>query len=166
MIASRLLSLFQIVDVNNSSEILKLCPKCQMRLPIHEFPVRSIKRPRPNAYCKPCQRIYSQQHYKCHAYQHNLRRRENQRRYKVRNRKLMDEYLVGKVCIDCGESDPIVLEFDHVRGSKVDDISTLICRAFSWKRIEEEIAKCVIRCANCHRRKTAAQFWKRAANGR
>ena len=73
----------------------------------------------------------------------------------------MDEFLIEQACVDCGEADPIVLEFDHVRGTKQDNVSTLIGRAFSWKRILEEVAKCEVRCANCHRRKTAAQFWSR-----
>jgi hypothetical protein len=50
-----------------------------------------------------------------------------------------------------------VLQFDHVRGTKVDTISGLIADRASLKRIESEIAKCEIRCANCHSRKTARE---------
>lgn len=52
----------------------------------------------------------------------------------------------------------IVLEFDHRdRNEKAENISNLILNA-SWERIETEIKKCDVLCANCHRRKTAAQF--------
>ena len=61
-------------------------------------------------------------------------------------------------CVDCGERDIRVLEFDHVRGKKVANISTLATTGSCWRRIAEEIAKCEIRCANCHRRKTFEQF--------
>jgi len=52
----------------------------------------------------------------------------------------------------------MVLEFDHVRGTKSGNISEMMRGGFSWKRVLEEIEKCEIRCANCHRRKTAVQF--------
>jgi hypothetical protein len=55
--------------------------------------------------------------------------------------------------VDCGESDPIVLEFDHVRGVKRGEISRLKTMV-SLETLAEEIAKCDVRCANCHRRKT------------
>jgi hypothetical protein len=66
------------------------------------------------------------------------------------------EYLLSHPCIDCGESDPVVLEFDHVHGDKLCNVSHMF--SSSKARLAAEIAKCVIRCANCHRRKTAAQF--------
>ncbi len=50
-----------------------------------------------------------------------------------------------------------MLDFDHVR-EKVIEVSILVGNGTSWKRIEEEIAKCVVRCANCHRKKTAVDL--------
>ena len=58
-------------------------------------------------------------------------------------------------CRDCGELDPIVLDFDHVRGKKVANIAEM-CGKVSEKTMLAEIAKCDVRCANCHRRKTYA----------
>lgn len=67
------------------------------------------------------------------------------------------EYLKDHPCIDCGEADPVVLEFDH-RGDKVTEISAAAyMRAWTWERVEAEIAKCEVRCANCHKRKTARE---------
>ena len=65
-------------------------------------------------------------------------------------------------CIDCGEKDILVLEFDHVVGNKSMNISEMRSGLYSLKKIAEEIAKCEVRCANCHRRKTAKTFtyWK------
>jgi hypothetical protein len=57
--------------------------------------------------------------------------------------------------MDCGERDPIVLEFDHVRGKKKEIVSFLITQGYSLKTIAEEIAKCQVICANRHRRRTA-----------
>lgn len=62
-------------------------------------------------------------------------------------------------CMDCGEADPIVLEFDHKADSiKVESVTQMVMNNASWERITAEIEKCEVRCANCHRRRTAAQF--------
>lgn len=56
-------------------------------------------------------------------------------------------------------SDPIVLEFDHKDGSdKFESITQMIADNASWEKIVAEIEKCDVRCANCHRRRTASQF--------
>lgn len=58
-------------------------------------------------------------------------------------------------CADCGVSYPaVVMDFDHVRGTKEANVSQLVRRA-SWARIEAEIAKCEVVCANCHRLRSA-----------
>lgn len=56
-------------------------------------------------------------------------------------------------CIDCGEDESILLEFDHVRGEKVANVSDMVGGAYSIKSIKKEIRKCEVRCANCHRRR-------------
>lgn len=69
------------------------------------------------------------------------------------------EYLQAHPCVDCGEHDPVVLEFDHVRGEKKQDIAMMINNGASWERLLTEIEKCDVRCANDHRRRTASQHW-------
>lgn len=69
----------------------------------------------------------------------------------------------NKPCMDCGGSFPAVcMDFDHVRGNKVGNISTMAGQALSPERIEAEIAKCDVVCSNCHRIRTDA----RRAHGR
>lgn len=65
-------------------------------------------------------------------------------------------FLQGHPCVDCGEKDPTVLEFDHVRGVKRRSVSEWVFTGgCSLKTLIEEMKKCEIRCANCHRRITA-----------
>ena len=67
-------------------------------------------------------------------------------------------YLRQNPCVDCGETDPVLLEFDHVRGVKRGPVCNLIYRGCSWETIAAEIEKCEVRCCKCHRLKTAKQF--------
>ena len=79
------------------------------------------------------------------------------------NRRSVFEFLQGKSCVDCGENDWMVLEFDHKHeNEKRKTISQMMLTAYSWNTIKKEIDKCEIRCANCHRRRTMVQFgWKK-----
>ncbi len=84
---------------------------------------------------------------------------EAQKRYRIRIREQLLNYLLGKKCVDCGENDPIVLDFDHKDASlKFKDVSKMLSGHYSWKSIIKEVEKCEIRCSNCHRRKTYNQF--------
>lgn len=87
------------------------------------------------------------------------------RRWRIRRlEELQDnlwEYLSDKCCLDCGEDDPIVLDFDHVRGTKVANVGDMVWRPYNWNKVVEEIAKCEIVCANCHRRRTVKRRMSR-----
>jgi hypothetical protein len=75
-----------------------------------------------------------------------------------RNRDYVLLYLRLHPCVDCEESDPVVLEFDHVSGTKLGHVTKLMYQKKKLEVLAAEIAKCQVRCANCHRRKTAFQF--------
>lgn len=75
---------------------------------------------------------------------------ESTHKLRERNRQYVWDHLLENPCVDCGEANPIALTFDHVRGIKVDKISSCLNRQFSLKRLQEEIDKCEVRCANCH----------------
>lgn len=64
-------------------------------------------------------------------------------------------YLKENPCVDCSVTDFRVLEFDHVRGEKHLSISQMVGSHYSMSSIKLEIEKCDVRCANCHRIKTA-----------
>jgi len=89
----------------------------------------------------------------------------SKQRYRTQANAYIDEYLQRHACIDCGECDPIVLEFDHRDPAQKEfAISRLRTIPVSFARLKKEIAKCDVRCANCHRRKTIAKKdWKGAA---
>lgn len=56
------------------------------------------------------------------------------------------------LCVDCGDKYPLeCMDFDHLR-DKVRDIGNM--KTYSRKDLREEIAKCEVVCANCHRIRT------------
>ena len=80
---------------------------------------------------------------------------EAQKRHRIKIRRQLFEFLSKKKCVDCGEKDPIVLEFDHKRSKdKFKIVGKMLSGHYSWSSVLSEIGKCDIRCANCHRRKT------------
>ncbi len=87
---------------------------------------------------------------------HREKRRAYKRQVRLQNRLRILEYLLRHPCVDCGESRPAVLDFDHC-ARKSAPVSLLVHNSVSWGKIEEEIARCQVRCANCHRLKTARE---------
>lgn len=65
----------------------------------------------------------------------------------------MLRYLLSHPCVDCGMSDPLVLEFDHLRDKKRSAKHMPTMKSF-----REEVAKCEVRCASCHRRRHMKDF--------
>jgi hypothetical protein len=78
----------------------------------------------------------------------------NNERYGQERRQWVAEYLLSHPCIDCGETDPDVLDFDHVRGKKLFCIGRAVQGGYSMTSLVAEVAKCEVRCANCHRKVT------------
>lgn len=75
------------------------------------------------------------------------------RKYQLQRQAKIRAIKLERGCTDCGyNSRPEALDFDHVRGEKKFSVSN--CN-YSWQKIEEEIAKCDVVCANCHRVRTA-----------
>ena len=82
-------------------------------------------------------------------------------RTQERNFRFAWSVLSGNGCMDCGAVDLVVLDFDHVVG-KTENVMKLARSEVSLRRLDEEIERCVVLCANCHRRKTRVQLGYRA----
>jgi|TARA_B100001939_G_scaffold89223_1_gene76479 hypothetical protein len=97
------------------------------------------------------QKAAQKRHYQKHKQKIIARSRESNKVRIKRNKEYILSVKSESGCVDCGESNPLVLDFDHVRGEKVGNVSDLARQAYSIKKIQKEIEKCEIRCANCHR---------------
>lgn len=104
--------------------------------------------------CAACKSEYNRAHYIRNKSVYVTRASRRKAGIRDENTALVIAYLASHPCIDCGEADPLVLEFDHLRDKKY-DIGRMVSQGLSWSAIRDEIKKCEVRCANCHRRVTA-----------
>jgi hypothetical protein len=133
----------------------KICTKCgPPAQPIENFAIRNRARGTRQAMCKNCQNEYVRKHYQMYRAKYIQKARLRNREQTRINGAFLIEYLSCRPCVDCGETDIVVLEFDHLR-DKVADVSALSREGYSLEKVKREIDKCEVVCANCHRRRTA-----------
>ena len=137
--------------------MLKTCVLCKQEKELTEFNKNKCKKDNLNTLCRECSKKHSKKYYKENFEKHKGVTKERRDRNRDINRNKLISYLLIHPCIDCGETDPIVLQFDHQK-DKSFNISQKVCNGYSWKIITDEIKKCEVRCANCHLKKTAKQF--------
>jgi 5-methylcytosine-specific restriction endonuclease McrA len=132
----------------------RTCPRCGLGKLPEEFGIACRETGEPQAWCRACMVDYKRGWYLRNREQHMARVRMNHDRTTRENQDRAWEYLGQHPCVDCGEPDPVVLQFDHLRDKKW-NVSYMLRGGFRWAAIQAEIDKCEVRCANCHRRKTA-----------
>lgn len=138
----------------NTIPAMKKCTKCSEEKPLSEFSlVHPRKGGRLRSDCKLCRRKYHRAYYAERPGLHSARVKRAKDKAIPAAKQFVADYLKTHGCVDCPEVDPVVLEFDHVRGTKVCDVSNLVKTGARLWRIECEIGKCEVRCANCHRRR-------------
>lgn len=133
----------------------KICSKCSYPRSLDEFsfhsPSKNDGKRRPD--CKECVRKRTELYCNTFPEQHKARMKLVKLRARLAAKQLVTTYLETHPCVDCGEADIIVLDFDHVRGKKVCDVSSMVSRGYRLWRIKAEIQKCEVRCSNDHRRR-------------
>ena len=103
--------------------------------------------------CRACRSAYGKRHYAVHKQRYVQNAAALKRKNRLERTKYLIDYFKTNPCVDCGEADPVVLEFDHV-GEKRFEVTALLAER-RWQSILDEIEKCEVVCANCHRRRTA-----------
>lgn len=103
--------------------------------------------------CRECHKPFRKNWYESNKERHL--EQVKTRKYEARNiaRGYVWEYLSTHSYINCGESDPVVLEFHH-RYEKDRAVSEMVTGGYPTSTIQAEIDKCDVLCANCHRKKT------------
>jgi hypothetical protein len=129
---------------------MKTCGKCKIEKRIKDFGKNKLREDGLQAYCKVCCKERDKNSY---SKRKNYYTKASREAY-LRNRSFVNRWkkIYGK-CVDCGNEDYRVLDFDHIEDNKLNNVATLV-NGHGLKTIKNEIRKCEIRCANCHRVKT------------
>jgi hypothetical protein len=136
------------------SDEAKLCKcyRCGEFKPTDDFAWRRKAEGQRDSFCRPCRSAYNREHYEANRQRYIDQARISKQKLQLERTTYLIRFFDTHPCIDCGEQDPVVLEFDHLR-DKSFAIGQALTRK-SWQSIDE-IEKCEVVCANCHRRRTA-----------
>jgi hypothetical protein len=154
---------------------LKKCIKCGKRKPVTDFLLKDPENGWREKKCRDCKRASIESWRKKSGERDYILRRERKLakeiskeivrrradpaviRDKARQSRL-DRYEAynkykDKPCEDCGRRfPPCVMDFHHVKGPKLGTVAYMwMSRKYSMHLLEEEMAKCVLICSNCHR---------------
>lgn len=126
---------------------MKTCSKCNQDKPLTEFHKQTRSKDGHQPACKSCMNVAynNSRNKKQHHYQEVARQRQQ------KNVELMREWKESRGCQICGENFGPCLELHHTDPSnKEDHPSGLISNSF--QAFLQEAEKCVVLCANCHRK--------------
>lgn len=109
----------------------KICSQCKQELPITDFYSRGGGRYRSE--CKTCHKKYVSAQY-------------------LKKKDVVEDYKAQCKCAKCGESRGHCLDFHHIDSEQKEaNIARLVSNRSNLNSIIEEIKKCIVLCANCHR---------------
>ena len=135
---------------------MKICSRCESSKPLEQFARRAKSKDGLSVWCKSCFSEYEAERYATLPSERE-RKTANKQRRRLRNQNNVRELLQKTSCMDCGNADWRVLEFDH-RDPAEKSFTIAVRMEVSWEALKAEIEKCDVVCANCHRIRTAEYF--------
>lgn len=88
----------------------------------------------------------------------NINRKQRKRlndKWRVKQQNNFSEFKSTLKCSHCPENDAVCLEFHHLDPTKKETAIGTVANKWSLKRLKAEIEKCIVLCANCHRKEHA-----------
>lgn len=135
------------------------CSSCGESKDEDQFSWKNKASGRRSRSCKACHKVYCAKHYRDNPGPYIDRAKAARPALREAARNHIIAYLLDHPCVDCGECDIEVLEFDHVE--RVGPSARRVWGYNTIASIDREIAKCEVRCANCHTRRTRKQMgWR------
>ncbi|MBL5840876.1 hypothetical protein I4U30_21560 [Enterobacter asburiae] len=129
---------------------MKHCPRCKQDKPFEMFYKNKSKKDGYQGFCKECKKKIDND-----QYANNPKRKmainERSERIRTFHRLLMRRYKRMKGCLLCNEKEPVALDLHHLDPEQK-DMSPAEMVSFNSERFKAEIRKCVVLCANCHRK--------------
>lgn len=129
---------------------MKTCSDCREEKPLDEFGAHSGTGDGKNWYCRECANARSRRNHAARGAPYRNVKAEKQRERARKAKSFIVQSVFGGYCYDCGESYPdCVFDFHH-EGEKEGNPSQFISRN-KMEEALDELEKCVMLCANCHR---------------
>lgn len=125
----------------------KQCSKCKINKTLEEFNKKSSSRDGLSSYCKECNKINLKRHYNSNEEYY----KNKSKNYNLSLRNWLTNYKKNLSCSQCGESRWWVLDFHHRDPEKKEGNINNILFSKGKEKTLEEISKCEVLCANCHR---------------
>ena len=112
----------------------KICNKCKKELNVEDFPFRNKAQGTRRAVCKSCHNAFMKERY--HSKKEEIREVKKQ-----------------LSCVKCGYNKCVeALDFHHINPQeKESTVARMIANSYGIEKAFEEMEKCVVLCANCHR---------------
>lgn len=111
----------------------KICTKCHKELPITDFNWRNKEKGTRRSECKYCHSAYMKQKYQ-------------------EKKNIIQELKSKCACAKCGDTRGYVLDYHHLNPKQKDNtVARLTSNNSNLDKTFEEIEKCIVLCANCHR---------------
>jgi hypothetical protein len=130
---------------------MKRCGTCGETKPISEFNRKASRADGLQEVCRECNRDSSRRYYARNRAHHIAVIRARTAAQRAENISLIARHLAENPCVDCGNADLRVLDFDHRPDTvKRDSVMRLARGGYPAATIEVESAKCDVRCRNCH----------------
>ena len=132
----------------------KRCPSCERQLPRQAFDYRDAAHTRLQSYCRECAKVAWRDWYgEPNNRKHHLSLVAKRRRRRIKRHRAIVREAKRQPCIDCGMTfPPEAMDFDHI-GLKKNEVSRLVYLS-GTDALLEEIKRCEVVCANCHRIRT------------
>ena len=127
---------------------MKTCSTCRRSLPPDEFNRRSRSADGLQAVCRPCNAARARRYYADNLAKHRSAVTAQVAKTRAAHLERIGEYLLAHPCVDCGETDIRVLDFDHRDGAdKSAEVMKLAKAAYSWQRVRAEMEDRIKRAA-------------------
>src|SRR5262249_56213120 len=90
------------------------CSRCEELKPASAFTWGRRKRGKRDTYCRPCRTAFNREHYLANRKRYIAAAKRRSEAVLAERMKFLVGFLLENPCVDCGEPDPLVLEFDHL----------------------------------------------------
>lgn len=127
---------------------MKYCGKCDRNLDESCFSVNKARKDGLQGQCKECRKKWFKNHYSKKKEYYVKKSKEQRLEFSSK----FQEFKSTLSCHFCGESESCCLDFHHLDPKEKDiNVSELVSHK-NWDKLMTEVNKCVVLCANCHRK--------------